>query len=167
MSWLDCVDESVFLKELFPDAAPLLTAVRLHEVQFHQDGPRAILRFDLNEFPETPPAKWRAAQSNTVQVRLMGIGISAMHMTGWAANNIGLLAIERGADDVRVAFDSSECSLRAVFEYLRVDGVSAFHSAPNGSVSGTRSNGLVNGSVSGVRGTRFQNGDDDDDDGGE
>jgi hypothetical protein len=128
MSWLDSVDESVFLRQLFPNAVPPLAAVRLYEVQFHQDGPRVIFLFDLKAFPDNPPAKWRAAHSNTVQVRLMGIGITEMQMTGWAANNVGVFTIERAAEGVRVEFDSSECNLRAVFEYLRVDGVSAYRS---------------------------------------
>jgi len=70
MSWLDLIDNARFLSKLFPDQPPSLSAIRLHEIQLHQDGPRIILRLDLNEYPASPPDKWSVADCNTVQVPL-------------------------------------------------------------------------------------------------
>lgn len=41
MSWIDALDGNQFLKSLYPSGAPALDAVRLHEVQLHQDGLRS------------------------------------------------------------------------------------------------------------------------------
>lgn len=126
MRWLEHVDESIFLRQLYPEVDPDLSCVRLHELQLHQDGPRVILRFDLTEFPSAPPPKWRAAQSNIVQVRLMGIGVAAIRIAGWAANNLGSMRIERGGSGIDIEFSSAECRAIATVEHLRVDSVSAY-----------------------------------------
>ncbi|MCG8417238.1 MAG: immunity 50 family protein [Proteobacteria bacterium] len=133
MSWIDALDNNYFLKTLYPTGAPILDALRLHEVQLHQDGPAISLRFDLNEYPAQPPAKWQAAKSNTVQVRLMGIGVREFVIHGWTSNNIGRLVIKDGTDSIILEFEADKCHMTAVFNHLRVDSVTAYRDELRGS----------------------------------
>ena len=126
MSWIDEAADNYFLKMLYPMASPLLDAVRLHEVKLHQDGPVVSLRFDLNEYPAQPPAKWQAVKSNTVQVCLDGIGVREFAMRGWALNNVGRLVVKKGGSGIIVEFDADECHITAAFDHLRVASVTAY-----------------------------------------
>jgi hypothetical protein len=126
MSWINTLDDNRFLKTLFPNGAPLLDAIRLHEVQLHQDGPSVTLRLDLNEYPEEPPAKWLSTASNTVQIRLAGIGVEKFVIRGWASNNVGRLVIKGEARGVTIEFDAGECHMMANFDHLRIDSVTAY-----------------------------------------
>jgi hypothetical protein len=127
MSWIDIVSNNKFLKMLFPNSDPSLDAIRLHEVILHQDGPKVSLRFDLNEYPALPPSKWQVTGSNTVQVCLDGIGVKALTISGWAVDNIGYLAIESHSGAVKVVFNANECQIVAIFDFLSLQRVSAYH----------------------------------------
>jgi hypothetical protein len=126
MSWIDVLDDNQFLESLFSTAVPSLDAVRLHEVQLHQDGPAVSLRFDLNEYPAQPPEKWQMVKSNTIQVRLSGIGVRELVIHGWTNNNIGRLVIKVGTNCIKVEFAAGECRVAATFGHLRVDSVTAY-----------------------------------------
>lgn len=126
MSWLTGVDNSAFLASLFPGGGPSLAQVNLHEVQLNRDGPTVLLRFDLDTFPTNPPPKWRASGFNTVQVRLMGIGMHRFSLSGWGTTQFGPLSILTSARGVEVRFTSGEVTLDACFHVLRIDGVSGY-----------------------------------------
>lgn len=70
MSWLNLIDRAEVVESVFGPMVPNLDAVRLRELVLQQDGPTALLRFDLSEFPRAPPLKWAKAGHNTAQVRL-------------------------------------------------------------------------------------------------
>jgi len=123
MSWIDGLDGNHFLRSLFPDGDPPLDAVRVHEIQLHQDGPSLALRFDLSVYPEQPPAKWRAAGSNTVQLRLVADGVTDLVIRGWSLNNVGRLSIH-GRPGL-LEFETGTCNVTAKAEHLRVDTVTA------------------------------------------
>ena len=133
MSWIDALDDNHFLKALYPTSAPTLDALRLHEVQLHQNGPAVSLRFDLNEYPAQPLAKWQAAKSNTVQVNLIGIGVQDFAIRGWTSDNIGDLVIKDGTDGIIVEFHGNKCHMTAVFDHFRVDSVTAYRDGSRGS----------------------------------
>jgi hypothetical protein len=129
MDWIDLVGSAEFLRKLFP-TAPSLHGVRVLEVDLHQDGPRALVRFDLNEFPEQPPAKWRQSHANKVQVRIMGIGVRELEVRGWSTNNI--VDIEIGPadpDGFRLVAEGAGFHFSGVFENLVLDSVSAYADA--------------------------------------
>lgn len=126
MQWIGLVDDTTFLKELFGDSGPLLEAVRLHQVDFHQDGPRLTLRFDLATYPPNPPKKWVAAGYNTVQVELMAVGIHSVSLQGWAANNIGNMSIEHNGTAAVIQFRSDNCALVGSCDNLRVACIAGY-----------------------------------------
>ncbi len=129
MDWIDLVGSGEFLRKLFP-RAPSLRGVRVLEVDLHQDGPRALIRFDLNEFPEQPPTKWMQSHANKVQVRLMGIGIRDLGVSGWSANNVAdIQVLAAGSDGVRFIANGPGFHFNGDFEHLAVDSVSAYTDA--------------------------------------
>ncbi|MDP2269636.1 MAG: Imm50 family immunity protein [Archangium sp.] len=126
MDWIDSVGSAEFLRKLFPKA-PSLHRVRILEVDLHQDGPRVLVRLDLNEFPEQAPDKWVQSNANKVQVRLMGVGVQDLEVRGWSANNIADIEIlASGPDGVRFIATGAGFQLKGVFEHLAVDSVSAY-----------------------------------------
>jgi hypothetical protein len=86
-------------------------------------------RFDLSDFPSEPPQKWQAAGANTAQVVLMAVGIRAVTVNGWSANNLGVLGLVATVDGVEIQFTSPACQIRADVEHIRVDKVTAYSNA--------------------------------------
>jgi hypothetical protein len=104
--------------------------VRVLEVSLHQDGPRALIRFDLNEFPKQPPAKWMQSRANRVQIRLMGIGVRDMEIRGWSANDVADINVAAASPDgLRLVAQGEGFYLKGVFEHVAIDGVSAYRDA--------------------------------------
>ena len=103
MSWMDCVINKASVESIFP-TEPLLAGVRMHEVQFHQDGPSVLLRFDLSAFPDSPPKKWVASNFNRVQLVLRFGGIADVSLEGWATDNIGDIELVKDGSGVRMRF---------------------------------------------------------------
>lgn len=108
--WLDLIDDDRGVRAIYGDKPPALGRVVLHEVTLHRDGPRAVLRFDLPEYPTEPPRKWLDLRFNVVQIQLMLIGVHDISMSGWR-NSPGVeLSIERDGQGIRVV--GSEGSMR-------------------------------------------------------
>ena len=136
MSWLDLIDRAEALRAVFGRMVPQLDAVRLHEVTLHQDGPTIFFRFDLSEFPETPPPKWQKAAHNTVQVRLALDDVLETTVLGWTRNNVGRLSIEPYLPaGLKVEFVTSEVKVLVVSKFVRVDRIDAYRDSSRTSQS--------------------------------
>jgi immunity protein 50 of polymorphic toxin system len=126
MAWMDLLDKAVFLRKLYP-VEPSLRKVRVHEVGLLEYGPTVNIRFDLNDFPAAPPAKWIQACANTVQVRLMCIGVLDLELRGWTSNIIADIDIARSEERGLIVTASAEgVRFRGVFEFIWVDAVSGY-----------------------------------------
>lgn len=129
MDWTNLVSGAEFLRKLFP-MAPSLGGVRVLEIDLHQDGPRALIRFDLNEFPARPPTEWMRSHANKVQIRLMGIGVRNLEARGWSVDNIANIEISAaGSDGILFVADGVGFHFRGVFEHIAVESVSAYTDA--------------------------------------
>ncbi|WP_395852771.1 Imm50 family immunity protein [Cystobacter fuscus] len=126
MAWIDLLDRAEFLRKLYP-SAPSLREVRVFEVGLRNDGPVVNIRFNLNEFPAAPPTKWIQACANTVQVRLMCVGVLGLEVQGWPSNLIADIDIERSEKTGLILTASAEgFRFKGVFEFISVDAVSAY-----------------------------------------
>lgn len=94
-TWLDNLVDARAVRAIFGATVPSLTGVVLHEVCLHRDGPRAVLRFDLPEFPEKPPRKWLEQGLDQVQIQLMLVGVRDFSMQGWSNSPVIDLSIVR------------------------------------------------------------------------
>ncbi len=129
-SWLDLVDRAQALQAIFGPAVPALEGVSLHEVGLHRDGPSLTLRFDLAAYPDPAPPKWRAAAHNTVQVRLVLAGVTAVEVDGFATTLQGDLTLVRAPDgQVVVSFAAEGCAIRCTARFPRIDAVTAYTDA--------------------------------------
>jgi len=126
MLWTKTVDETEFLDRLFPDSAPSLSRVTIHELRLHRDGPSVLIRFDLAEYPSDPPKKWVAGAFNTVQITLWAFEIKEWEMAGWSTNTAASMKITTIVDDVAIVIGSAGFEARLVAGHVRVDRVTAY-----------------------------------------
>lgn len=128
MSWIEFLHADRGLAEVF--GGPLLrsSAIVLHELTLHRDGPRAQLRFDLVEFPENPPVKWIAAGCNTVQVTVEAVGeLDALEICGCTMSGEVVAGLdELGDGRLELTLLSSDMRARIVSRHVRVAGISAY-----------------------------------------
>jgi Immunity protein 50 len=125
-SWVDLLSEPQGIRASYGDHVPDLTAVDLHEVILHRDGPRATLRLDLPEFPESPPRKWADQGFNVVQVDLMLVGVVCLSIDGWVTRAIVGLAVERREDVVSLRTTSGPVTINIDARALVLSRMSAY-----------------------------------------
>ena len=126
ISWIDLVLDATPVKAIFGQELPMLEDIDLHEIALHRDGPRVLLRFDLQDFPMHPPKKWVAEGFNRVQMRLLASGVRELHIAGWQANNRVDLRIEKDGSLVRIRADNGVVQLDLIADFLIVDRISAY-----------------------------------------
>lgn len=103
---------------------PNLDLVRIHRISFTQDGPSCVLKFDLPEFPRSPPEKWR--EFNRVQLCVNCFGIRDVELSGWSLNNVGNLSLIRNGESLEITFKSEERFLRLNCLSLLLQNVTAY-----------------------------------------
>jgi len=113
------------IQSLFGDEIDL-SAIQLHEVVLHRDGPVLRLRFDIPSVPEQLPKKWSAGV-NTTQLSLAAWGLQSLQIEGWASNIGGELSVTSDGALKRLTFNGEKCRINAVCEMLRVENISAYN----------------------------------------
>lgn len=122
-TWLDAVDDARAVRAIYGDDVPSLTAVPVHEIRLHRDGPRVTLRFDLSSYPATPPRKW--AGLNTVQVQLTLVDVLELSVEGWSNDPVADLSLTRDGDVLTMtSTGATRCRARA--RAAVVDKISAY-----------------------------------------
>ncbi|WP_417534256.1 Imm50 family immunity protein [Marinobacterium stanieri] len=126
MNWTDFVLKTEAIKSIYGADLPRLEKLNLHEVTLHHDGPRAILRFDLCNYPNNPPKKWSSLGYNTVQIRLMALGIKSLNISGWGSENNISLSLEKNKDIFILKYLGNNGGLEIAADFLILDKVSAY-----------------------------------------
>jgi Immunity protein 50 len=125
MSVVASLENPQAITSLFGDAIEL-SAIQLHEVVLHRDGPVLRLRFDIPIVPEQLPKNWQAGV-NTTQLSLAAWGLQSLQIEGWASNIGGELSVTADGKLKRLTFNGEKCCINAICEMLRVENVSAYN----------------------------------------
>ncbi|WP_332630916.1 Imm50 family immunity protein [Citrobacter sp. ESBL3] len=126
-SWIDTLVDKKKLTSIFNDEEPSLYNVDIHDVIFHRDGPRISIRFNLRDYPSSPPKKWKIQKYNTVQLQLTAIDVKDVKLSGWSKTKylVSLnVSMENGFVCIRAKDDVFELYIKASF--LDVSSVSAY-----------------------------------------
>lgn len=114
------------LKAIYGQEFPSLHDVDFHALDLHRDGPRALLKIDLPEFPKSPPQKWIDAGFNRVQLKLLGVGVHHFKMDGLQRNCKLTLSLFKEDDLIRLSGEGSGMSFDISTEHLLVDGLNPY-----------------------------------------
>lgn len=124
-NWTDSLENPDALLAIYGNSVPTLRGVVLHEMTVNRDGPRLMLRFDVNTFPETPPKKWVVSGFNRVQIKLLAVGVQKFSAEGFDADGAIDLTIA-SENGVRVDGRSKTMSFSINALILHVDRISAY-----------------------------------------
>ena len=122
-TWLDLVSRAEGLRAIFGATIPRLDAIRLHEIRVHRDGPTVTLRFDLAEFPASPPRRWHPG-FDVVQIELAFGDVSAIALARFGRDDVGRLRIDPGLAVELLVDEAPTLRLACSFAYLH--GISAY-----------------------------------------
>lgn len=125
-NWISYLADASPVQAIFGADCPDLKLIELHELVLHRDGPRAVLRFDLKEFPNTPPKKWAAAGYNTVQVVLTAYLLEHISVHGWGTNGSINLKIQSDGNLVHLLGVGEAVKFEFIAAGLRADKISAY-----------------------------------------
>jgi Immunity protein 50 len=108
-AWTDALSNPQAITSLYASTPQI---VELFSILVLRDGPAIEIAGLLDRFPDNPPSKWVAAQSNQAVVTLRFDGCSDVHIQGWSPTNRGTLEIETTAPrSIRFAFTSDSMSI--------------------------------------------------------
>ncbi|TQC41911.1 hypothetical protein EEB14_51975 [Rhodococcus sp. WS4] len=86
MTWVDFLHDSQAIRSIYGADLPSLSDIDLHEVRLERRGASVFLRFDLDEYPASPPKKWIAQRANTVQLELQFSDVGDLTLSGWGTD---------------------------------------------------------------------------------
>jgi hypothetical protein len=125
-NWLDCLVDASPIRAIFGDDIPSLRNVNLHQITLNRDGPSVLLRFDLIEFPTSPPKKWKTSGFNCVQLVLMLIGVQRLSIAGWNSNCRCDLTIFRENQYVIIRSETKEIAIDFLADNVTINNISAY-----------------------------------------
>jgi len=133
MEWIHFLMDNRSVMSVFK-RAPSLKGVCINELTLREDGPSMSLRIDLNDFPLTPPTKWKTQGANRVQLTLCFIDVSQLAIQGWGRNNIGDVTLEKVNEeaDVQLSIEGCEFHIACCFKFLQMEKISAYHDSSVG-----------------------------------
>jgi len=131
LTWLTLAENSQAVSSLF-DTAPSLQNVEIFTFKIDRDGPTAELTIALNEYPSSPPLRWRTEQANRVIMTLQLLALGDIDVKGWSTTNRAEIQITRiNAEKLEFAANGANLTVRATFSFLRIAGLSAYHFSPD------------------------------------
>lgn len=126
--WTERLIDSRSITSIFGAHAPSLARVTLHELALHRDGPRAIVRFDLPEYPDQPPKKWAAQRFNVVQLQLALDSLEHVEVSGWPRNTPADLDLSQPDELVHLHASGPHVSMTIRCHYASIATISAYRS---------------------------------------
>lgn len=69
MKYWNDLDGSIFFKKIFTTVIPI-DEISLFSLTIDNDRPTIILEFDISEYPDAPPLKWKQHEFNTCRIGL-------------------------------------------------------------------------------------------------
>ncbi|SDP84357.1 Immunity protein 50 [Actinopolyspora xinjiangensis] len=126
MSWLGTVGDTTELKKLYGGKAPSLEEVELVEVKLRQGKEGVSLRFDLAEFPDSPPESWARKKHNTVQLTVRFVGIVDLSLRGWGEYVVSDLHIGEENGVICCAIESHVTELKLRARSARLERISGY-----------------------------------------
>ncbi|NIM40577.1 MAG: hypothetical protein GTN84_06170 [Hydrogenophaga sp.] len=125
-NWTDLLRDAAPIKAIYGLHLPTLEGIDLHEICLHRDGPRALLRFDLKDFPSFPPKKWSSSGFNRVQIRLCATDVQSVKLEGLGKNMVLDLAVVKDGARVRLRADNGVVRFDMRATSVFVETVSAY-----------------------------------------
>lgn len=122
--WIDALENPQAIASVFGDVVPSLLGVDLHEVLLNRDLPHAIVRFDIDEYPASPPRKWQAA--NRLQLELRLDFVKRVSIVGWDTGCRVDLALRRSGTSVVLTSSNGAAALELVAEMARITHVTPY-----------------------------------------
>lgn len=125
-NWIELISNTASIRAIYGEIVPTLERVDLHEIVLHRDGPSALLRFDLAEFPERPPSKWAASEFNRVQMKLLAVGVKELDISGLQTNCQVDLVISEDDSLIRIRADNGAVHLNIAADEVLINDISAY-----------------------------------------
>jgi Immunity protein 50 len=125
-TWLDSVSDPRPVRAIYGDHVPSLERTSLHEVSLHRDGPRAVIRFDLADFPDHPPKKWLERGYDVVQVQIMLVGIWRFSLEGWTTEPVVNIEIAKENGGIKLFASDGPVRIEINSDVAIISSISAY-----------------------------------------
>jgi len=117
--WHDIIENSMAIKNIYVNV-PDLSDIELRKIELYDGGPTLHLFFDLPEFPDIPPKKWRGEEYNTVYLEMVFSGIENLKMTDWTNTNLVNIKFNKKKHVTDVTVTGNKFQLSFITENIRI-----------------------------------------------
>jgi hypothetical protein len=107
-------------------APPTLDQICLCCIELERENSRLRLRFDLEQFPDRPPAKWSRERYNMAQLTVDFFDIKELRIENWGFKNRAHLTIIGAENQLSVLAQGDECSLHFICDVFRIAHISGY-----------------------------------------
>jgi hypothetical protein len=131
MRWTEFLTDSRPIRAIYGDGLPSLRNLALHELSRHRDGPHVTLSADLQEFPASPPRKWREQRFNTVNIKLTFESVTSVNIFGIDSDSQVSVEVSRENEQIHAVTGSYSTTVFDIWcDYLTLSSISAYQALP-------------------------------------
>jgi hypothetical protein len=124
MTWYQHAENPRYVTSLFP-SLPYLQEILVFSVELDREGPRLRLRFNVEEFPDNPPAKW-APEFNQAQLTADFFDVDNLCIKDWGCDNKSRITATVAEGRRLILVQGEECLIRFSCHTFRIVSISGY-----------------------------------------
>lgn len=129
MKFWNELDGSLFFNKAFTTPIPI-GEVTLFSLNIDNNRPAIILEFDIKEYPETPPAKWKQSGFNTCRIGLNCSNIQELLIKNIPTKKNLTITISNEVENFRVRAENDDSIIEFTTKHPLLCGPSAYLNSP-------------------------------------
>lgn len=129
MKYWNDIDGTIFFNQLFSKPIEIGSAY-IHSLRIKNDQNDFGIGFDIPEFPDHLPEKWRDKGYNTCRVGLTCSDITGLKIINLPQKEIFILEIKQEADHFSFTAQSKNATIELKARWLSLSGPSVYMSCP-------------------------------------
>lgn len=115
------------LATCFNQFDPDLSKVRLMKLELIEEGPTLSVKLGLDEYPSTPPVRWRSKRYNAVSLELQFMAVRSLRIEGILNNESVALSLQPIEDAMlEIEITGNALSIHVVCQFARISHISPY-----------------------------------------
>jgi hypothetical protein len=124
--WYNLAINPKSISSVFDNDVPSLRNALLKKIDFDNNGPEIDIFLEVENYPSSPPIKWKQKGYDTAQVWMKLIEVISVKMDGWERNNLVNIQLkEIEGNLLYLKAEGSGCNIEISFRWLDT-GVSGY-----------------------------------------
>ncbi|MBD8100321.1 hypothetical protein IFR08_21150 [Pseudomonas fluorescens] len=130
MKYWNSLEETIFFNKVFSYPVEI-GKIYIHSLTIENDRPDVGIGFDIPEFPDRLPEKWKNKGYNTCRIGLSCLGVSDLRIVNLPRREVFIANIKQEHEGFLFTAKSKEASIEFRVKWLSLDGPSVYINCPD------------------------------------